>query len=83
MEEVLVVAAGGEEGVEVGGAVGVLAGLGGEAVFQRRELAVAEEVRDVEVDLGDEAFELGFGEVGAGEGGQVGEVGHGEGSTKY
>lgn len=78
VEELLVVTTGSEEGLEIGGAVGGLAGLGRQGVFERGELPVAEEVRDVEVDLREDAFELRLGEAGALDRGEVGEVGHGK-----
>ena len=77
-EQLLVVLAGGKEGLEIGSSIGLRPGGATDSIAEGGELAVSQEVGDIEVDLPQDAVELGRGELDTGERGEVGQV-HGGG----
>ena len=70
----LVVLTGGEEGLQVGSTVGLGTGGTTDSVPEGGELAISQKVGDVEVDLPQNAIQLGGSEFSPAKRGEVGKV---------
>lgn len=66
--------AGCEESLQVGCAIGLQAGWSVDGVLESGELAVADQIENVEVDLSENAADLIDCEFSTGNGGEVGEI---------
>lgn len=74
LQQLLIMIASGEKGLQVGSAIGLQAGRSVDGVLKGGELAIADQVKNVEVDLSENAPDLIDCEFGTGNGGEVGEI---------
>jgi hypothetical protein len=74
LEKLLIVIASSEEGLEVGGPIGLYACWPGNAILEGREFAITDQIEDVEIDLRENAAELFVGEFSGGNAIKIGKV---------